>query len=303
MPYYLHTYDKNYREGLELNEKEASPLITLKKFLDNYSSIEQKYDIVINNFIDFELKLIQFTFNHELRSDLSKLSENIKTSGIHSSFVNLVLSLGIFIEQFSKRHLEIVANNIKDLSDIKDRFVILKKENPEINFLTALRDYTAHRDIPLNLITINGKWESNDDEIKNRLGHCTIPKIIASKLESDRKFKKTSLNNIDIDIKGNIDLRKPTRIAIRILSEILEEIRNQSESTIHTCRTSFNRYIKMNSEHSSNKINFCYLFEEFNSDNVKKYFIDLNQIDILDFYKARNPKLISLEKRFFHNSL
>lgn len=177
MPYYLCGYGENHLEGIVLNENEGSSLIALKKFIDNYSSIEQKYDIAIENFMNFELKLIQFTFVHHLRSDLSNFPNEIKTSGIHTSLVNLILSLGVFIEQFSNRYLNKIANDSVKLRDIAERFSALRKDIPEINFLTSLRDYTAHRDIPLNLLTINSKWDRSDEKENNRLGHVPYHKF------------------------------------------------------------------------------------------------------------------------------
>lgn len=299
--YYIKGLTTADQVELALDEKEWLRLITRKIFADHFSSIEQKYNLLIENYISFEKSLLTHTVDYQIRRYDLKHDFKFGTVPIQCKILNLILSISLFYDQTNKRHLKGLKDTNDDIATLINQFNREKSSNNDLKFLINLRNYSAHKDIPIDSFTYANKWEREDDRELDRLGHVLIPTISINKLRSDKNFNKTVLSNVNSNQKGQIDLRTPIRKVIALFSKFMVELRKELKKELSEVETVFNDFIMRFKKYSNTDNDFFKVYEEVDGKTVSEYFINIDQIKIIYEYSKINPSQGILEKRYIHN--
>lgn len=275
-----------------------------KELIDQLSYIEQKYDLVISNYLSFEKELLVSTLNFEVRREKDQISEMVELSTIVRKALNLIISISSFYEQTEKRHLRSLEQLNGKYNSLAAKFSDLKQIHDELQFIINLRNYSTHRDIPIHTITLGeSAWERGNIKEDDRLAHSIVPYISLNRLYEDRKFNKSILKKINTDKNGNVDIRYPIRKSIGLMSKFIVELREVLEDDLKCVRSTFEEFINKFQYMANSTADFCKAYYEKDGHIVEEYFLDYDQFKSVEFYSKRNPSQGLLEKRYVHNRI
>jgi len=301
--YYLKGLTTADNNKYQLTIEDWEKLEKAKILIDNFYTIEQKYDLLISNYSSFEKELLLQTLDSTLRTSESEFLQLVNLSSIIRETQNLIMSICLFYEQVSNRHLDKLPINEQKLSKLSHILKNMKKENLELDFIIHLRNHTAHRDIPIDSFILDNEWEKETDGNMNRLGHSIIPFISKDKLKNDKKFKKSLLNSSILVKNDKIDLRFPIRKTIAMLSNFMSVFRAELNIDLKNSDTIISRYIDKFLSFSNSSNHFCKAIYKSDEGVEKIFHLNKKQFETISFYSKRNPSQGLLEKRYVHNRI
>lgn len=277
---------------LEISAAEFSNLQIARRVLTRAFSIEEKYEILITNFLALETQLLDIAAANVVRNTLT-YSEFFETrSALNVRMVNLLTAARLYLDQLPQDIADCLPSNADAQSVIKTRCSQEYDQHFEYRFMEALRNYTQHRGIPIHFVSQGSRWTSDDEA--GRMEYTVNMFAQRRHLEEDEKFKKSILK----EISGDVDLTAACRRYIESLSAINQFARDLIAETVQTSRqtieSSHQRYSELHSEsligltasalNDGREVSSVPLLLDW--DNVR-----------LELQK-RNPKLVNLRKRY-----
>ena len=216
---------------VEIERAEFEDLKSAREILADAFAIEEKYEIVVSNFLALEKQLLEVAVTSAVRDTLS-YGEFFETrSALNICLVNLLTATKLYLDQLPQHIADCVPNNGDVADTVKRRCSEEYDKNFEYRFMEALRNHVQHRGIPIHSIRQNSHWTSFDE-----YGRMEFSVYIAAQrdvLESDGKFKKAVLAEMTQDV----NLLAAARKYIESLSLIHQFVRDLISVSITTART------------------------------------------------------------------
>jgi hypothetical protein len=212
--YYLYE-DGRPENGFEISKKDACRAQEAKSIFRVAADIEEKYDLILSNFYDFEMCLLEYSLKHTASHPYN---ENYFLKA-NKHIINLLTSTRIYLD-----HLAHLISESADSIFLDFDFKAIRSSQYDslfgYRFMEALRNYVQHRDMPVN--GISGNMVNDDRGIR----HTTDVTIDTKRLLKDGKFKSTILEGIHA---RDISLTKCIRDQMEGLKNIQSAIRVQIE--------------------------------------------------------------------------
>lgn len=260
--------------------------------LSNALAIEEKYEIVISNYLDFEQEILNATTSHMIREHLD-YSDFFKVRlGLNIRLVNLLTAVRLYVDQLNQNVTECIADNSNTKDDVKKLFSKEYDENNDYRFMEALRNYVQHRGIPVHWTQQGGRWTSLEDDglLEYSMELCSQ----RSYLEEDKKMKKSVL----AEMEEKIDLKATTRSYIESISHVHDSVRSMiAESTAYSrklIKDAHQRYSKVYDD-SLVGLSACKWDDHKQISSIP---LLLDWDDVRVSLQKRNRKLTNLSKRY-----
>lgn len=192
-------------------------LVLARKILSEALAIEEKYEILLQNYIDLEKVLLVATLEKSvsMRPSYSDFFE--KRLLYNRMLVNLLTAARLYIDQIPN-HVENCTNDIEITNLFKKSLNNKYDSLKEYRFMEAVRNYVQHKGLAIDLIANRNYW--TEDSTKREA--CIDIYANAKLLNDDSKFKKSILK----DFEENIPLKQCVRVYMTAISEINENARN-----------------------------------------------------------------------------
>jgi len=143
---------------IEISELEYCKLQRARIILSNALEIEEKYEIVISNYSDFEKEILNATTKYMVREHLD-YSDFFKVSlGLNIKLVNLLTAIRLYADQLNQNVTECLDGKQNAKDNVKKLFSKEYDENAHYRFMEALRNYVQHRGIPVHWTQQNSRW-------------------------------------------------------------------------------------------------------------------------------------------------
>jgi hypothetical protein len=298
--YYLIGRTTTTQNRLYIEKEEWESLKFANSVISNVLSSEQKYEIMILNYEEFEKTLLFMSLKETLRNSVYDNSDEFLMI-ICKSVINIILSIKIYVEQYEGKHQK----KLKRLgleSSIKSLLEAEITDANEYTFIRKTRNYISHYDLPLHSVLIDAEFTSEKQTKKRRLGRTVIPYLHKEKLLKSRFLKEKDLIGI-ADSKGKIDLRIPIRKTINRISSFhikLREITNdaltKSESIIADILKKYNSYYKTD-------ISFGKAVHKSINNRQAEIYFSLSDFQRIKNYYERNTEQGLLENIYIHNMI
>jgi hypothetical protein len=265
--------------------------------LQHALSIEEKYELLISNYSDFENELLGITNKLLIRPPLNYSDFFDDRVLLNRKLVNLLTSARLYVDQMTQ-HVEACVPNMENVQlTTKSFFASEYDTNLSYSFMEALRNYVQHRGLPVHYVTMTtSRVEENGESL---LEFRVDLRAVKSQLKKDKTFKKKILNQID----DEVDLRKTTRQYIQSLSVIQSKIRVLTKESISNARSHIqnmqDEYKKVCSE-SVLGLNACYSISNEITDKVP---LISEWDDIRIKLETRNGALIGLSRSYISNKI
>ncbi len=300
MKYYLTKLAGDRQEFLEITEEEYNKIGDSKDRLFQALFLEQKFDLVVENYVEYELELIKSTAHQMLFHDQSWAYYSGDINRISRRIVNLLTASRLYLDQII-HHL----NTIYGPKNEKVEIITKQKsaeydEHSSYRIMEALRNYVQHRGFPLHGCTYNSKRVDAETGFDGKLLYTITPYLSLEKLKKDKKFKKSVLKDFE-GADDKIDIKPIIRGFIASIGNIHDRIRGLLKTDIESWERhlfelvqSFNRKYGLGEQHFDTDVVIY---------NEKGLFVDTTHIfkDFLEHrteLERKNRHLNSLPYRF-----
>lgn len=243
MPFALTKAVLGFGLFIDITEEEYQTIIVSKNSLFEALYLEQKLDIVVEDYIEFEMELLSSATRQMVNrnQDYSWFQE--EGNKINRRIVNLLSACRLYLDH-SMHHLSNIygkkSTHIKTINKIRS-----KEYDSKLGYrvLEAMRNYVQHRGFPIHKWTYNSKRVERQD--KDQLLFTLTPFIKVQELQEDKKFKSSVLIELE-KIGSEIDIKPLVREYMSGIANVHEGIRAilqkdilSWEETLFTCIDKF----------------------------------------------------------------
>jgi len=215
---------------LDIDKARYKALEAARDVLSNALAIEEKYEIVIANYLDFEKELLDKAVGNmargagdygdffQLRLDLNKRLVNLLTSG------------RLYIDQLSQHVCQCAYDKVSTKEIVKKLFAAQHDAHMEYRFMDALRNYVQHRGIAVHTTRLGAnKTEEDELAIEYSVDAASLRDVLAE----DSKFKKKVL----AELPERVDLKTTVRQYVESLNVVHLAARKLIEDEVEKART------------------------------------------------------------------
>lgn len=292
MEYYLRKAVLGPVPEIEISIEEFNDLNIARRVLSNAFEIEQKYEVVISNFLELEKELLNIAAANTIRM-LQTYSEFFETiSVLNTRLVNLLTATRLYFDQLPN-HLRNCDTNHNDfINNFKLKCSVEYDNHFEYRFMEALRNHVQHHGMPIHHIKQDSGWTSFDDQ---GLMEYSVHLFATLKdLEENEKFKKSVLQ----EISGDVNLIAATRQYLESISSINESVRELISDSLYRARASIELAHKRYAEIHSESLIGLSAIEKKDSKIISSVSLLLDWDDVRIKLQKRNPKLVNFSKRY-----
>lgn len=228
---------------VSITETEYAEIRRCREFLLEALFIEEKFDLVVDNYLEFETDLLDSAAREMVRGVQTWTAFQGERNQMNRRVVNLLSSCRLYLDH-TRHHL----SNMGDIGQAVEASVqakISSQYDGSLGYrvMEALRNYVQHRGYPLHGVTFNASWI--DDRTK--LMYAVTPYMMLAELEEDGKFKASVLEGLR-SLGDKVDIKPMMREYVDGLGKIHNEVRVQLKSLIEqsdkVVRDAIDRYRK-----------------------------------------------------------
>lgn len=275
---------------LEITAEEFLLLQRARQVLTSALSIEEKYEILVANYLALENQLLKIATTNVIRNILT-YSEFFETrSALNVRMINLLNAARLYLDHLPQDIADCLPSNDAAPSLVKAKCSQEYDQHCEYRFMEALRNHAQHRGIPIHVVSQNAHWTSHDE-----LGRMeyTVDMVAQRRyLEDDKKFKKNILEEVSVDV----DLTAACRCYIESISSINQFVRDLIAEPVRVARLTIEGAYKRYSElYSESLIGLTAFALDGELENLSVPLL-LDWDDVRLELQNRNSQLINLRK-------
>lgn len=298
MNYGLKRYAGGSSAFIDISGEEYRNIKLAKENLLEMVFIEEKFDVVIENYLELEIEIMEISARYMVLRNLSYTRYYNEKNLINRRLINLLSACRSYLDH-TKHHLHNIFG--KD-SEIVKEIEEFKNQQYDQCFgyrvMEALRNYVQHRGFPISSLT--NIMRSIESESGNRILFSLTPHIYPGDLEEDKDFKKPVLEELKSS-GDKIDIKPLIRDYIASLGSVHEKIRAVLKDDIYcwtqTILTAMDQFKKRYPKESS-LIGLAAVVR--NDDGTYSQPVDLFKefMDYRQQLEKKNSSLTTLGKRY-----
>ena len=225
MKYILTKHIIGPRDIIFISQEEYEICKKARECLLECLHIEEKINVVIENYREFEMMLLDYTMRSAIYNEVSWSLLNEERNNINRRLANLLTACRLYLDHLI-HHLNIIFGQDSEHVAII-RKIISCEYDSEISYriMEALRNFIQHNGFPITSLTHNHGWNEDRTFIINNIQ----PFVSIPYLELDKDFKRSVLEEMKA-IGDTIDIRMYVRSYVASLGKIQDRVRD----IIHT---------------------------------------------------------------------
>ncbi|HHF0518559.1 TPA: hypothetical protein ACPHW8_000240 [Vibrio alginolyticus] len=238
---------------VNLTQEEYDSIIHAQKVLHSAMALEEKYEVLISNFLELEKDSLCLTANYMMGRTQNYNDFFDVRSTFNRRIVNLLTSTRLYLDQYCQHVKDIDAELA---SDVKKEFSAQYDTNFSYRFMEALRNYVQHRGLAVHKTTHPSQWV--DFEGKKLLEHQTLVFALRDSLEEDPAFKKSVLR----EMPEKVELLSASRKYVSSIGYVHMYIREHIATLVTNARekisSTISNYEKINNDRAIGLCVFAY---------------------------------------------
>ncbi|MGJ8647665.1 MAG: hypothetical protein ACSHXJ_12275 [Marinomonas colpomeniae] len=205
---------------INIDENEFNDFKQAKLCLSSALAIEEKYELLLSNYLDLEKECLNVTSDYMVRRSPNYSGFFDIRLAFNRRVVNLLTSTKLYIDQIQQHVRACIPEKLDVADDVKALFSTEYDTFFEYRFMDALRNYVQHRGLAVHFASFDKRWTS--DDIENGELEYKV-RIYTHKIEvaSDSAFKR----KISEEMPDKVDLIHAIRVYVGSISKIHCEIR------------------------------------------------------------------------------
>ncbi len=193
--YQIRRYVGGSREFIEISEDEYGKLKAAKEALFQTLYMEEKLDIVLENYFEFEETVLKSALKHMLFRNQDYNWYQSEKRMISRRIINLLTACRLYVDQ-TRHHISRIFGKIStQFQDVIDQFAEQYDKHLGYRVMDALRNYVQHKGLPLHEIKYSMSWTDHNSEKYMRC--VATPYIYVSQLKEDKGFKASVLKELE----------------------------------------------------------------------------------------------------------
>lgn len=228
--YWLRQNTLGPQNPVPLNSAQYNEILTARSILIDAKDFEERYEMVLGNFLDLERFFAAYAIEAHLRFDYDYKSLSAAFMDSNRRIMNLLTTFKSYIDQTPR---DFKSTEI----DFKGQFLAGAKKTYDTSkayrFVCALRNHTQHHSVPVHRIKGNPRTTPLPDRIS----------FICEKqfLAENGDFKSSVLTEME----DNIDLRENFRQFMIELSKLHVSLRGEAAGAVKQAREVFEKAIEI----------------------------------------------------------
>lgn len=222
---------------LEIEQARFEELKASRPILSHALAIEEKYEIIISNFLELEREAINASISEMVRNHTEYKDFFDIRLALNIRLVNLLTAVRLYTDQLSSHICACIPFDEQLKTDVKALFSAEYEASFEYRFMEALRNYIQHSGAPVHRISTGAKWTDFEDGLLEYSLYFGTQK---EELFLDGSFKKLVLN----EMPDEVNLRTATRNYIEAISRIHKQAREKIETVVDSSRLCMDRAIR-----------------------------------------------------------
>jgi len=281
----------NPNDRIIISEDEFNLLKESRKILAAGLAIEEKYEVLLTNYEDFEKEILSSALESELKRPKDYSDFRPLTVRCNIRIINLVTACRLYIDHIMQHIHDIIPAEEEGMNLIKQFCSEKYDNNIEYQFMEKLRNYVQHNSFPVNSTSVES-WVVKNDNSGSEIA-STIELICDKKVLEDSDFSRAVLARLE----DQIFLKQMIRKYIECLSEVQGKVRSIVSERLLGARETINGYINHFKNEIDNNTNGLYaLAYDDNGQRQDKIPILLNWDDLRISLEQRNRVLINISK-------
>lgn len=298
--YHLKIADFDNNPKLEISEAEYFELIEAKGFLSAALSIEEKYELVLGNFMDLEKELLSITMERVIDNSFDYNRAYTLNSTVNRRLVNFILGGKSYTELIHS----MASKCVKNTAEVKKTISTLKSkhydESLDYHLMEKLRNHVSHSGLAVHGVTGPDTWVRNEEgKAVSRVYNTDFYALRARFAENDR-FEKKLLQKLP----EKIDLKKAARSYMGAISNIQDSTRKLIADSITSARSTtietLGKYAAIN---NGNSFPLGVFSSETNGHESEPIIIFLDWDDVRITLTKKNESISNIEKRHISNAI
>ncbi len=220
--YALRIWALGHGPGLELKAEEYSGIVGAMHRIYLARDIEEKLDILLENFLEYENDLLSLSLRSSLIPTLDDQRVDLETQLINRRVINVLSTARMYIDQVSHSAPQILPPETD--FDLKALLASEYDSHLEYRIADSLRNYSQHRALPVHRMSWPSSWEEMKSE-RPRLRFGLIPSISMVELEAEGGFKPAVLKELQALDQPHFSITLILRRYLESLATIHAQIR------------------------------------------------------------------------------
>lgn len=222
MIYNLRIWASGHGAGIELTEPEYSTIVTAMHRIYIANDIEEKLDLLLENFLEYERDLLSLSLRSSLFTEFDDHSVALERQLINRRVVNLLSTARMYIDQVCHSVSQLLPPDSE--LDLKKLFSAEYDDHLEYRVAENLRNYSQHRAFPVHQVAWPSAWEEMDSESR-RMRFGLVPSISLDELEAEGGFKASVLKELKDSGKTHFSLTLILRRYVESLATVHTQVR------------------------------------------------------------------------------
>jgi hypothetical protein len=255
--------------------------------------MEEIYDLVISNYLDFEIVLMESAVHSMVREEYTHDHFFLTRSQFNKRIVNLLTAARMHKDQLKRRVPACLPGDPDAEQTVRQLFSKERDECFEYRFMDKLRNFVQHFGLPVHWTNFQGAWDTLGEDGNLLFWIETGSSKI--KLQEDDKFEPSVLN----EAPDKIDLRDTIRKYVEAISRVHAGARKLVQESSREARETIENALSSYRKEFAGDIVGLFAFCMDDEDKVlDKIPVMLEWDDIRVQLTKRNPLLVNLSKRY-----
>ena len=279
------------RTEISITAEEFCSLRKARCVLTSALAVEEKYALLVSNYLDLEKKLLELAAAYAIAFDFSYQSFFDTRTSLNIRMVNLLTGARLYLDHIPQD----VADCLSDASDegkkVKSRCSQEYDGHLEYRFMEALRNHVQHRGMAVHGVSMPSRRVPCGGE--DLLEYSISIHAHRATFEQDLKFKRSALT----ELPDHVDLLAAARRYVESLSSINEFVRGRIAEPVREARETIERARSRFSECTSESLIGLEAAEFDGQRRLSSIALLLDWDDVRVDLQKRNRQLVNLVQR------
>lgn len=262
-----------------------------QEFLLKQLTIEQRYDLLISNFVEFRNAIHDAASEHAVRRRKSSKDFDSALAPINRTLLNFLSSARGYVEQV----------RVSSWTQVAPEIVLSMNSEYDAKLayraMEALRNYSQHRGLPVHTFGYSGTWVDGDKSNKERRMEAAVPSLCPADLEKDGNFKRAVLDELLALDQSEFPLLPWAKEYLGSLSAIQAKVRDlHKEEFARVCGLRHQEALRYCAFDNNSLISDVYALELDDKGRIQKnIYLGFRIEEAIDSLRQTNGSLIRFE--------
>lgn len=276
---------------LEISQERYVALRDARAVLKVAFELEERYEVVVDNFFEFEKALLVGSLHHTLRTTIHYADVFEATTEINIRLMNFLASVRLYVDRL-ERDVRDISGDLESGKLAKASLSNAYDSHFEYAFMEALRNYAQHHGMPVHLTHPDGVWTSHADDAERE--YTFDPFAVKEVIAHWDGFKATVLSRMP----ERVNLRLAARRYMECLSNVHVEARNSTANTVEAERALFDATIAEYQDASKEGSLGLTAYEVVDGVRTGSFSVFVEWDDVRRMLVQRNSQLVNLHRTF-----